>query len=71
MATNNTTAKPLICPACFAREIDPVMLHFDEEESEYYCQHCGYTAPSAQVVQTFIESFILCRHGIDIRNSKP
>lgn len=69
MASNCAPHKPLICPACFAREIDPVFLHFDDEEGEFYCQHCGYTVTSAQEAQEFLEAFIRFRHGIDV--SRP
>ena len=66
MAPDLAPAKPLICPSCFAREIDPVFLCFDEEESEFYCQHCGYTSASAEEVECFLATFIHCRHGIKV-----
>ncbi len=56
--------KPLICPACFAREIDPVFLHFDpEERGEYYCPHCGYVAASAQAVRDFLDDLARHKYG--------
>lgn len=70
MSGNPTSEKRLICPACFAREIDPVFLHFDPEEGgEYYCQHCGYTAKTREAVLSFHNDFIRHRHGI-VRTSR-
>jgi len=68
MPSNQPPAKPLICPACFAREIDPVFLLFDPDDGgEYYCQHCGYTAKTREVVREFHNDFIRHRHGIERR----
>ena len=69
MPGNPAPAKPLICPACFAREIDPVMLHFDPDDGgELYCQHCGYTAPDRDTVTAFFRDFLGHRHGVDIHS---
>lgn len=63
--SGNSSPK-LTCPACFAREIDPVFLRHDPEEGgEYYCQHCGYTAKTRGEVENFLNVFVLLRHGID------
>ena len=65
MLGNPPPEKPMICPACFAREIDPVFLHFDPEDGgEFYCQQCGYTAKTPDQVLTFQRDFIRHRHGI-------
>ncbi len=65
MPANQTPSKPLICPACFAREIDPVFLHFDPEDGgEFYCQHCGYTAKTRGEVAAFHRAFIRHRYRL-------
>lgn len=69
MPANKPALKPLICPACFAREIDPVMLNFDPDDGgEYYCTHCGYTAKSREQVNEFLLEFQRLRHGITLRH---
>ncbi len=68
MPDNPPPQKPLICPACFAREIDPVFLNFDPEDGgEYYCIHCSYTAKSRESVEAFLRDHIRHRHGIHTR----
>ncbi|HAT11441.1 MAG TPA: hypothetical protein DCS97_12805 [Planctomycetes bacterium] len=68
MAGDQPPAKPLICPACFAREIDPVFLHHDPEDGgEWYCIHCSYTARSADEVRAFLDGWVRMRHGVDRR----
>lgn len=63
MSGNPPPSKPLICPACFAREIDPVFLHFDAEDGgEFYCQHCGYTAKTREQALAFLHDFVAHRH---------
>ena len=48
--------KKYICPACFAREIDVVMLAYDEEDEEYYCRKCCY-AGKRENVEGFFRVF--------------
>lgn len=40
--------KTLLCPVCFMREID-VVLAYDEDEGEYYCQRCCYEGKAEEV----------------------
>ena len=54
----------LTCPACFARELDPIPLHRDREDGSYYCTKCNYTAATAEEVAAFHDDFIFHRHGI-------
>jgi hypothetical protein len=57
----------LTCPACFAREVDPVFLHRDRETGEYYCTKCTYIAADAKTVGRFFDDFVKHRHGIERR----
>lgn len=43
----------LSCPACFAREIDPIFLRHDDRTGEYYCLKCTYVAPDEATVHAF------------------
>ena len=59
-----------MCPACFAREIDPVFLHFDPEDGgEFYCQQCGYSAKTGAEVEEFFDEIIWRRYRI--RRRRP
>lgn len=55
MSENKKVVKTLVCPACFAREID-FMLAYDEEDEEYYCQKCCY-AGKEEDIQRFYKHF--------------
>lgn len=65
MADHPKNSRMLICPACFAREIDPVPLHRDRETSEHYCTKCTYVATDAAALARAIDDHIRNRHGID------
>lgn len=54
----------LICPACFAREIEPLFLRKDPENGEYYCQGCVYVAADKQEVVDFMQNFIWQKYRI-------
>jgi len=54
----------LTCPACFAREIDPVFLKTDPEDGELYCTQCTYTAPDAATVRRFFDTFVHLKFGV-------
>jgi hypothetical protein len=54
----------LICPACFAREIEPLFLRKDPENGEYYCQSCAYVAPDKQEVVTFLQEVVWRKYRI-------
>lgn len=56
---------PLTCPACFARETDPIFLNRDPEDGEYYCTKCVYVAPDADAVRAFFNDLVRHKHGID------
>jgi len=65
MPGNSPVEKKLICPVCFAKEIDPIFLRFDPEDGgEFYCQECGYTAKTREEVLEFHDDYIRHRHGI-------
>lgn len=55
MSENKKVIKTLLCPACFAREID-LPMSYDEEDDEYYCKKCCY-AGKEESVHRFYESF--------------
>lgn len=55
----------LICPACFARDIDPVFLRRDPENGEYYSIFCAYTAPDKPAVVAFMHNLVQHKYGID------
>ncbi|GLX71519.1 hypothetical protein [Paenibacillus glycanilyticus] len=52
MAQRGKTMKLLLCPSCFAREID-YLLAYDEEEDEYYCQRCCYAGKEENVLEFY------------------
>lgn len=62
MAETEKKLKPLLCPACFAKEIEPVFLHFDPEDQEYYCIKCCYFAKDRKMVDLFMDDFV--RHKL-------
>ena len=51
--TISSVPRYLTCPACFAKDIDPVILHFDEHHREYYCMKCTYTGTKAEVFEFY------------------
>lgn len=53
MDDNKKAVKQFTCPACFAREIDVILLHYDEECEEYYCTKCAYTGKRENVEHFF------------------
>ncbi|MDQ8199425.1 hypothetical protein QEH56_14760 [Pelagicoccus enzymogenes] len=55
----------ITCPACFAKEIDPVFLRRDPTNSELYCLKCSYTAASDSVVKEFFDSLKKHRYSND------
>ncbi|OCT15141.1 hypothetical protein A8709_13615 [Paenibacillus pectinilyticus] len=55
MVDGGKTMKLLLCPSCFAREID-YLLAYDQEDDEYYCQRCCY-AGKEENVQAFYIAF--------------
>lgn len=61
--------KPVICPACFAHDIDPVFLKVDTENGEHYCQKCTYVAKSREQAQAFLNHWIQDRYGINREGS--
>jgi hypothetical protein len=60
----------IICPACFARDIDPIRLHFDARDGEYYCVKCCYHGTEDQA-RAFLRSLQQQRYGIDIAAKEP
>jgi hypothetical protein len=69
MAETRPAPAFLSCPACFARELDPIPLHRDREDGSYYCTKCSYIAATADEVAAFSDDFIRHRHGI--RRQEP
>lgn len=57
-------AHPLICPSCYAREIDPIFLHQDPEDGTYYCTKCTYVATDRAAVKAFLDDLMRHKHGI-------
>lgn len=55
----------MICPACFARDVEPIPLHRDREDGEYYCTKCTYVAADKETVRAFFPDFIRHRYGIE------
>lgn len=53
------------CPACFAREVDPIPLHKDRTNGQLYCTKCTYVAQDAEQVRSFYHAFIRHRYGIE------
>ncbi len=64
MAEARTSPERLTCPACHAREVDPLFLNHDPEDGEYYCTKCTYVAKDAAEVKAFFNAFAAHRHGI-------
>lgn len=54
MSKNKEERKRLICPSCFAKELDVIELHYDETDQEYYCTKCAY-AGKKENVDLFIQ----------------
>ncbi len=54
----------LICPACFARDVDPVMLRRDPDNGEYYCIFCSYVASDKAAVVSFMQDLVKHKYGI-------
>ncbi len=57
--------KPLICPTCFAREIDPILLRFDEQDNEYYCTKCTWFGTEA-AAQEALRQLMFNKHRVRI-----
>lgn len=55
MAEDRKSVELLLCPSCFAREID-FLLAYDAEDEEYYCQRCTYAGKELQI-KAFYEAF--------------
>ena len=55
----------MICPACFASDVDTSSLHTDRKNGQLYCIKCTYVADSKEEVREFFNSFIKQRYGID------
>lgn len=53
------------CPACFARDVDPIPMHRDRETKELYCTKCTYVAKDKEQVRAFYHAFVQHRYGID------
>jgi hypothetical protein len=56
----------LMCPCCFAKDIDPIILHYDEVDREYYCIKCVYHGSEADV-RAFLADLQRHRYGVQIR----
>lgn len=56
MSENKQEQKKVICPACFAKELDVIELHYDEADQEYYCTKCAY-AGKKENIDKFIQIF--------------
>ncbi len=70
MADVHPAPERLTCPACYAREVDPIFLNHDPEDGEYYCTKCSYVAKDAESVGAFFDAFVFHRHGI-LRRERP
>ncbi|MCC5848327.1 MAG: hypothetical protein JJU29_09550 [Verrucomicrobia bacterium] len=55
----------LICPSCFARDVDPVMLRRDAANGEYYCVFCAYIAKGKPDVVRFMQDVVRHKYGIE------
>ncbi len=53
MSEDRKSIKKFVCPSCFAREIDVIQMHYDEEDDEYYCPRCAYAGNREQVEYFF------------------
>lgn len=60
MPKDNEPIKFHLCPACFAREID-IVLHYDEDEDEYYCHRCAYEG-KLEEIRAFYEAFTKAKY---------
>lgn len=65
MPDNLPSDQKLICPACFARDIDPIMLRRDPDNGEYYCIFCSYVAADKPAVVRFMQDLVKHKYGID------
>ncbi len=68
MPEDPTPVVPHLCPACFAKEIDPIMLHYDEQDREYYCVHCCYSG-TREEVEAFGRDHLRHKYGVNFRFS--
>lgn len=59
----------LTCPACFAREIDPIFLRYDQQDAEYYCLKCTYFASDQATVYAFYTAIRKLRYRISSSNT--
>lgn len=60
--------KPLVCPTCFAQEIDPILLRFDEQDNEYYCTKCTWFGTEA-VAREALHQLMFNKHRVRIARS--
>ena len=48
----NSKARMIRCPECFAKDID-VFMFYDEADEEFYCYKCCYTGTKEEVERDF------------------
>lgn len=58
------SSRPLTCPACFAKDIDPVILQHDSRHHEYYCTKCTYSG-TAQDALDFLRVLQAKRYRVN------
>lgn len=56
--------KPVLCPTCFAKEIDPILLRRDESRNELYCVKCTWFGSEADARKS-LEELMRGKYGIE------
>lgn len=64
MSENPKTINQHLCPACFAKEMDKSILHWDEDDEEYYCVNCTYTGIDSDV-KSFFKSYLRHKYAVN------
>ena len=57
--------KTNLCPTCFAKEIDPVILRYDEADQEYYCIKCTWFG-SAEAARMALQDLMRHKHRVHL-----
>ncbi len=66
MPKNIENLKRMICPSCFAKDIDPIFLQRDRRDGEAYCLKCDYVA-SPEEAARFLRELQRMKYGVAYR----